>query len=152
MPIQDTIPWASFLRSVYIYTCMCVCVCLKREREKIGHSWLPWELANVGRNVYSLFFILDASSQDCYDIPRTFPSDRSSSLEGFHNHFVSITDLGMIECIFHCQKNLDAYFPETKWDYEIEAPSDPYEIGVTCNYVFLFDSSFCLLRENVCVF
>ncbi|KAM5255509.1 GRB2-associated-binding protein 1 isoform 2-T2 [Ctenodactylus gundi] len=29
----------------------------------------------------------DASSQDCYDIPRTFPNDRSSSLEGFHNHF-----------------------------------------------------------------
>nr|XP_058922748.1 GRB2-associated-binding protein 1 isoform X1 [Kogia breviceps] len=29
----------------------------------------------------------DASSQDCYDIPRTFPTDRSSSLEGFHNHF-----------------------------------------------------------------
>ncbi|XP_059732102.1 GRB2-associated-binding protein 1 isoform X5 [Bos taurus] len=29
----------------------------------------------------------DASSQDCYDTPRTFPSDRSSSLEGFHNHF-----------------------------------------------------------------
>uniref|UniRef100_A0A2K6BYY1 GRB2 associated binding protein 1 n=1 Tax=Macaca nemestrina TaxID=9545 RepID=A0A2K6BYY1_MACNE len=29
----------------------------------------------------------DTSSQDCYDIPRTFPSDRSSSLEGFHNHF-----------------------------------------------------------------
>ncbi|XP_028932541.1 GRB2-associated-binding protein 1 isoform X1 [Ornithorhynchus anatinus] len=29
----------------------------------------------------------DATSQDCYDIPRTFPSDRSSSLEGFHNHF-----------------------------------------------------------------
>ncbi|XP_060035011.1 GRB2-associated-binding protein 1 isoform X3 [Erinaceus europaeus] len=29
----------------------------------------------------------DASSQDCYDIPRTFPSDRSSSLEGFHNPF-----------------------------------------------------------------
>ncbi|KAM4834407.1 GRB2-associated-binding protein 1 isoform 2-T2 [Thomomys bottae] len=29
----------------------------------------------------------DAISQDCYDIPRTFPSDRSSSLEGFHNHF-----------------------------------------------------------------
>ncbi|XP_015978784.1 GRB2-associated-binding protein 1 isoform X4 [Rousettus aegyptiacus] len=28
----------------------------------------------------------DASSQDCYDIPRTFPS-RCSSLEGFHNHF-----------------------------------------------------------------
>ncbi|XP_037018245.2 GRB2-associated-binding protein 1 isoform X9 [Artibeus jamaicensis] len=29
----------------------------------------------------------DASSQDCYDVPRTFPSGRSSSLEGFHNHF-----------------------------------------------------------------
>ncbi|XP_048189659.1 GRB2-associated-binding protein 1 isoform X3 [Perognathus longimembris pacificus] len=29
----------------------------------------------------------DTSSPDCYDIPRTFPSDRSSSLEGFHNHF-----------------------------------------------------------------
>ncbi|XP_051025062.1 GRB2-associated-binding protein 1 isoform X4 [Acomys russatus] len=29
----------------------------------------------------------DATSQDCYDIPRTFPSDRSSSLEGFHNQF-----------------------------------------------------------------
>ncbi|XP_043828992.1 GRB2-associated-binding protein 1 isoform X1 [Dromiciops gliroides] len=28
----------------------------------------------------------DASSQDSYDIPRTFPSDRSSSLEGFHAH------------------------------------------------------------------
>lgn len=33
---------------------------------------------------------LDISSQDCYDIPRTFPNDRSSSLEGFHNHFVSM--------------------------------------------------------------
>ncbi|KAM8970288.1 GRB2-associated-binding protein 1 isoform 3-T3 [Sarcophilus harrisii] len=30
----------------------------------------------------------DASSQDSYDIPRTFPSDRSSSLEGFHAHLV----------------------------------------------------------------
>uniref|UniRef100_A0A8D0T4Q1 GRB2 associated binding protein 1 n=1 Tax=Sus scrofa TaxID=9823 RepID=A0A8D0T4Q1_PIG len=29
----------------------------------------------------------DASSQDCYDIPRTLPSDRSSSLEGFPNPF-----------------------------------------------------------------
>ncbi|GAB1293350.1 GRB2-associated-binding protein 1 [Apodemus speciosus] len=29
----------------------------------------------------------DASSQDCYDIPRAFPSDRSSSLEGFHNQY-----------------------------------------------------------------
>lgn len=39
----------------------------------------------------SFFLIPDASSQDCYDIPRTFPSDRSSSLEGFHNQSVSIT-------------------------------------------------------------
>ncbi|XP_032320010.1 GRB2-associated-binding protein 1 isoform X3 [Camelus ferus] len=38
--------------------------------------------AAVGPNICSY-----ASSQDCYDIPRTFPSDRSSSLEGFHNHF-----------------------------------------------------------------
>ncbi|XP_068961541.1 GRB2-associated-binding protein 1 isoform X4 [Petaurus breviceps papuanus] len=30
----------------------------------------------------------DTSSQDSYDIPRTFPSDRSSSLEGFHGHLV----------------------------------------------------------------
>ncbi|XP_006887074.1 PREDICTED: GRB2-associated-binding protein 1 isoform X2 [Elephantulus edwardii] len=37
----------------------------------------------------------DASSQDCYDIPRTFPSDRSSSLEGFHNHF-KIKNVGSV--------------------------------------------------------
>ncbi|XP_054139766.1 GRB2-associated-binding protein 1 isoform X2 [Melozone crissalis] len=29
----------------------------------------------------------EISSQDCYDIPRTFLNDRSNSLEGFHNHF-----------------------------------------------------------------
>ncbi|XP_031196296.1 GRB2-associated-binding protein 1 isoform X1 [Mastomys coucha] len=29
----------------------------------------------------------DTSSQDCYDIPRTFPSDRCSSLEGFHSQY-----------------------------------------------------------------
>ncbi|XP_063776482.1 GRB2-associated-binding protein 1 isoform X4 [Pseudophryne corroboree] len=29
----------------------------------------------------------DMSSQDFYDIPRPFTSDRSSSLEGFHSHF-----------------------------------------------------------------
>lgn len=40
----------------------------------------------------SFYLIPDASSQDCYDIPRTFPSDRSSSLEGFHNQSVSIID------------------------------------------------------------
>ncbi|XP_033016955.1 GRB2-associated-binding protein 1 isoform X1 [Lacerta agilis] len=32
-------------------------------------------------------FRKDMGSQDCYFIPRTFPNDRSSSLEGFHNHF-----------------------------------------------------------------
>ncbi|XP_061440821.1 GRB2-associated-binding protein 1 isoform X4 [Rhineura floridana] len=31
-------------------------------------------------------FRKDIGSQDCYFIPRTFPNDRSSSLEGFHNH------------------------------------------------------------------
>nr|XP_014126166.2 GRB2-associated-binding protein 1 [Zonotrichia albicollis] len=32
-------------------------------------------------------FRKEISSQDCYDIPRTFLNDRSNSLEGFHNHF-----------------------------------------------------------------
>ncbi|KAM6440031.1 GRB2-associated-binding protein 1 isoform 1-T1 [Liasis olivaceus] len=32
-------------------------------------------------------FRKDIGSQDCYFVPRTFPNDRSSSLEGFHNHF-----------------------------------------------------------------
>ncbi|XP_048365649.1 GRB2-associated-binding protein 1 isoform X3 [Sphaerodactylus townsendi] len=32
-------------------------------------------------------FRKDIGSQDCYFTPRTFPNDRSSSLEGFHNHF-----------------------------------------------------------------
>ncbi|XP_058048804.1 GRB2-associated-binding protein 1 isoform X3 [Ahaetulla prasina] len=32
-------------------------------------------------------FRKDLGSQDCYFVPRTFPNDRSSSLEGFHNHF-----------------------------------------------------------------
>ncbi|XP_064567372.1 GRB2-associated-binding protein 1 isoform X4 [Zonotrichia leucophrys gambelii] len=34
-------------------------------------------------------FRKEISSQDCYDIPRTFLNDRSNSLEGFHNHFHS---------------------------------------------------------------
>ncbi|XP_074130572.1 GRB2-associated-binding protein 1 isoform X9 [Sminthopsis crassicaudata] len=37
----------------------------------------------------------DASSQDSYDIPRTFPSDRSSSLEGFHAHLKNKSILPM---------------------------------------------------------
>ncbi|XP_042324410.1 GRB2-associated-binding protein 1 isoform X3 [Sceloporus undulatus] len=32
-------------------------------------------------------FRRDIGSQDCYFVPRTFANDRSSSLEGFHNHF-----------------------------------------------------------------
>ncbi|XP_053109166.1 GRB2-associated-binding protein 1 isoform X1 [Hemicordylus capensis] len=32
-------------------------------------------------------FRKDVGSQDCYFTPRSFPNDRSSSLEGFHNHF-----------------------------------------------------------------
>lgn len=40
----------------------------------------------------------DTGSQDCYDIPRTFPNDRSSSLEGFHNHFKlkSVSTVGSV--------------------------------------------------------
>ncbi|KFU86165.1 GRB2-associated-binding protein 1, partial [Chaetura pelagica] len=45
-------------------------------------------LVNSGPNPQKLkVFHEEISSQDCYDIPRTFPSDRSNSLEGFHNHF-----------------------------------------------------------------
>ncbi|XP_060102691.1 GRB2-associated-binding protein 1 isoform X1 [Heteronotia binoei] len=36
-------------------------------------------------------FRKDIGSQDCYFTPRTFPNDRSSSLEGFHNHFKTVT-------------------------------------------------------------
>ncbi|XP_068961539.1 GRB2-associated-binding protein 1 isoform X2 [Petaurus breviceps papuanus] len=38
----------------------------------------------------------DTSSQDSYDIPRTFPSDRSSSLEGFHGHLKNKSMLTMV--------------------------------------------------------
>ncbi|KAJ7326924.1 hypothetical protein JRQ81_016683 [Phrynocephalus forsythii] len=43
-------------------------------------------------------FRKDISSQDCYFVPRTFPNDRSSSLEGFHNHFKnkSLLTLGSV--------------------------------------------------------
>ena len=83
---------------------ICVCACMPSYRRERGVSpdclenWPRWE-----ENIDSLFSVLDASSQDCYDIPRTLPSDRSSSLEGFPNPFVSIIDLGIIECVFHCQ-------------------------------------------------
>ncbi|XP_041327287.1 GRB2-associated-binding protein 1 isoform X4 [Pyrgilauda ruficollis] len=40
-------------------------------------------------------FRKEISSQDCYDIPRTFPNDRSNSLEGFHNHFKNRSMLTM---------------------------------------------------------
>ncbi|KAG8518390.1 GRB2-associated-binding protein 1, partial [Galemys pyrenaicus] len=59
---------------------------LRKDREQVIPDYSK-SLAKMGRHVNSLFSVLDASSQDCYDIPRTFPSDRSSSLEGFHNHF-----------------------------------------------------------------
>ncbi|XP_075470568.1 GRB2-associated-binding protein 1 isoform X6 [Ascaphus truei] len=38
----------------------------------------------------------DMSSQDFYDIPRPFTSDRSSSLEGFHSHVKSMLTVGSI--------------------------------------------------------
>jgi hypothetical protein len=73
------------------------CACAKRARSRPVLTILSAH--KMERDVDSLFFILDASSQDCYDIPRTFPSDRSSSLEGFHNHFVSIIHPGIVKSI-----------------------------------------------------
>ncbi|XP_025049782.1 GRB2-associated-binding protein 1 isoform X6 [Alligator sinensis] len=48
---------------------------------------MPPSRSNTVSTVDLNIFRKDISSQDCYDIPRTFPNDRSSSLEGFHNHF-----------------------------------------------------------------
>ncbi|XP_036914362.1 GRB2-associated-binding protein 1 isoform X2 [Sturnira hondurensis] len=50
-------------------------------------SGVPPSRSNTSSTVELNKLRKDASSQDCYDIPRTFPTDRSSSLEGFHNHF-----------------------------------------------------------------
>nr|XP_009934634.1 PREDICTED: GRB2-associated-binding protein 1 isoform X2 [Opisthocomus hoazin] len=54
----------------------------------------PVETCSISRTASNTISTVDLnifrkeiSSQDCYDIPRTFPNDRSNSLEGFHNHF-----------------------------------------------------------------
>ncbi|XP_009070298.1 PREDICTED: GRB2-associated-binding protein 1 [Acanthisitta chloris] len=48
---------------------------------------IPPSRSNTISTGDSSVFRKEISSQDCYDIPRTFPNDRSNSLEGFHNHF-----------------------------------------------------------------
>ena len=75
------------------------CAAEEHEKRERRSCLLTLRTGRDGEKIDSLFSVSDASSQDCYDTPRTFPSDRSSSLEGFHNHFVSIIDLGIINCI-----------------------------------------------------
>ncbi|KAJ6668775.1 hypothetical protein lerEdw1_012259 [Lerista edwardsae] len=48
---------------------------------------MPPSRSNTISTVDSNIFRKDVGSQDCYFTPRSFPNDRSSSLEGFHNHF-----------------------------------------------------------------
>ncbi|NXD08131.1 GAB1 protein, partial [Nothocercus nigrocapillus] len=53
----------------------------------IPTAGVPPSRSNTISTVDLNIFRKEISSQDCYDIPRTFPNDRSNSLEGFHNHF-----------------------------------------------------------------
>ncbi|XP_075786010.1 GRB2-associated-binding protein 1 isoform X5 [Pelodiscus sinensis] len=53
----------------------------------IPTAGLPPSRSNTISTVDLNIFRKDISSQDSYDIPRSFPNDRASSLEGFHNHF-----------------------------------------------------------------
>ncbi|KAM6269668.1 GRB2-associated-binding protein 1 isoform 3-T3 [Porphyrio hochstetteri] len=55
----------------------------------IPTAGMPPSRSNTISTVDLNIFRKEISSQDCYDIPRTFPNDRSNSLEGFHNHFHS---------------------------------------------------------------
>ncbi|XP_066488119.1 GRB2-associated-binding protein 1 isoform X3 [Tiliqua scincoides] len=48
---------------------------------------MPPSRSNTISTVDSNIFRKDIGSQDCYFTPRSFSNDRSSSLEGFHNHF-----------------------------------------------------------------
>uniref|UniRef100_A0A8D0GTL8 GRB2 associated binding protein 1 n=1 Tax=Sphenodon punctatus TaxID=8508 RepID=A0A8D0GTL8_SPHPU len=48
---------------------------------------MPSLRSNTISTVDLNLFRKDIGAQDFYDIPRSFPNDRSSSLEGFHNHF-----------------------------------------------------------------
>ncbi|XP_037753192.1 GRB2-associated-binding protein 1 isoform X4 [Chelonia mydas] len=51
----------------------------------IPTAGLPPSRSNTISTVDLNIFRKDISSQDCYDIPRSFPNDRASSLEGFKN-------------------------------------------------------------------
>ncbi|XP_065261425.1 GRB2-associated-binding protein 1 isoform X2 [Emys orbicularis] len=51
----------------------------------IPTTGLPPSRSNTISTVDLNIFRKDISSQDCYDIPRSFPNDRASSLEGFKN-------------------------------------------------------------------
>ncbi|KAM9142900.1 GRB2-associated-binding protein 1 isoform 4-T4 [Pangshura tecta] len=51
----------------------------------IPTAGLPPSRSNTISTVDLNIFRKDVSSQDCYDIPRSFPNDRASSLEGFKN-------------------------------------------------------------------
>uniref|UniRef100_A0A8C8RAL4 GRB2 associated binding protein 1 n=1 Tax=Pelusios castaneus TaxID=367368 RepID=A0A8C8RAL4_9SAUR len=53
----------------------------------IPTAGVPPSRSNTISTVDVNIFRKDISSQDCYDIPRSFPNDRASSLECFHNHF-----------------------------------------------------------------
>ncbi|NXS43833.1 GAB1 protein, partial [Balaeniceps rex] len=53
----------------------------------IPTAGMPPSRSNTISTVDLNIFRKEISSQDCYDFPRTFPNDRSNSLEGFHNHF-----------------------------------------------------------------
>lgn len=88
------------------------------------------------------FFLLpDATSQDCYDIPRAFASDRSSSLEGFHNQYVSMTD--------HWPWHFRLFrlsTPDSKCSHEMKVTTGSVGTGeiLVCDSVWQW---LCLLRE-----
>ena len=51
-----------------------------------GYAWLSQSVDRM---------LADFGSQDCYDIPRTFPSDKTCSFdfnESFNSYFVSVVD------------------------------------------------------------
>ncbi|KAE8630257.1 hypothetical protein XENTR_v10000756 [Xenopus tropicalis] len=58
-------------------------------------SGMPASRSNTVSTLELSKYKKDTSSQDFYDIPRPFTSDRSSSLEGFHGHFKNKSLLGL---------------------------------------------------------
>lgn len=66
-------------------------MCSQKQTVNNDRLWMPSDRNRSDKWPLSLLVSSEISSQDCYDIPRTFPNDRSNSLEGFHNHFVSMT-------------------------------------------------------------